>query len=234
MPQPAPLFSIVMPHYHKSIPLVRFYRAVNCVLAQSWPLWELIILHDGPVEDSGTENFVASLTDERISYQATEIRHNDWGHSLRQQGMAAARGDYIVHMNSDNVLYPNALAILAAYSLRAKETLSIPLRGGEQEPFTINPDVLVMGVKMMGAFNGLNRRGFFRIRGRENDLQVALSGCPPVKKEIDAMQLVARREIWQEAGGWSDTSEESDGELIERITSKHGYLVVPEFLAEHW
>jgi glycosyltransferase involved in cell wall biosynthesis len=223
-----------MPHYHKTIPHDRFVRAVSCILAQSHPGWELLIYHDGPVEDPTTQAFAESLTDPRIHFEATVHRHGDWGHSLRDLGINAARGEYIFNTNSDNVLYPHCLAILAAYSLWPKRTLKLHDKRGEANNFVMNPDLLVYGVKMMGCINTANLPGFSRVRGQEEHLQLVLPGWPPNKHKIDAMQLVARRELWLDSGGWNDRSEESDGDIIQHLTRRHGYLVVPEVLGEHW
>ena len=233
-PLRAPLFSIIMPHYHAAIPYDRFVRAVSCIVAQSHPGWELLIYHDGPVEDTSTQAFVDSLTDPRIHFQATRHRHGDWGHSLRDLGIKTARGHYILNTNSDNVLYPHCLAILAAYSLWPKHTLKIQGKDDEVTDFVINPDLLVYGAKMMGCLNTANLPGFSRVRGQEEHLQLILPGWPPNKHKIDAMQLVAKRELWLSIGGWGDKSEESDGEMIQYLTGRHGYLVIPEVLGEHW
>lgn len=229
-----PVFSIVMPHYDGSIPHDRFIRAVSCIKAQSYPFWELLIYHDGPISSDELKSFITKFGDKRIKFTATEQRFNDWGHSLRQMGIAAASGDYIFNTNSDNVIYQNALAILAAYSYWPKRIAKMKSNQGIVKQHEMNPDVLIYAVKMMGAFNYLNEHRTARAKGAEEAIQLIMTGWPPKKYSIDAMQMVARKDIWTGHGGWSHKNEEGDGELIEKITRGHGYLVVPEVLGEHW
>ncbi|MFM6992765.1 MAG: glycosyltransferase [Rhodoferax sp.] len=229
-----PVFSIVMPHYEGAIPHDRLVRAVSCIKAQSYPLWELLIYHDGPVSNHELKQFVERLGDKRIKFIATEKRFNDWGHSLRQLGIEIARGDYIFNTNSDNVIYQNALAILAAYSFWGKNKIQSKSPHATDNSYIFNSDVLVFGVKMMGMFNAFGEGRIRRIKGLEERFQLILPGWPPRKNSIDAMQMVARKNIWMKYGGWNNKSEESDGIQIQEITSNEGYLVVPDILGEHW
>jgi glycosyltransferase involved in cell wall biosynthesis len=231
-----PVFSIVMPHYDGAIPHDRFVRAVSCIKAQSYPLWELLIYHDGPISNNELKSFVGKLGDKRIKFLATEQRFNDWGHSLRQMGIDAASGDYIFNTNSDNVIYQNALAILAAYSFWNKDKIKLKNspKGRESGVHTFNSDILIFGIKMMGMFNAFGENRIRRFKGLEERFQLILPGWPPILNSIDAMQMVARKNIWMNYGGWSDKSEQSDGMQIQNITENEGYLIVPEILGEHW
>jgi glycosyltransferase involved in cell wall biosynthesis len=229
-----PLFSIVMPHYDGAIPHDRFVRAVSCIKAQSYPFWELLIYHDGPISNPELNGFVEKLADKRIKFIQTDVRFNDWGHSLRQLGIMAATGDYILNTNSDNVIYQNALAILAAYSYWGKDKLQSDGFDQDKNLHIFNSDVLVFGIKMMGMFNAFGGNKIQRVKGLEERFQLLLTGWPPRKNSIDAMQMVARKKIWLKYGGWKDKSEQSDGVQIEKITLNEGYLVVPEILGEHW
>jgi glycosyltransferase involved in cell wall biosynthesis len=230
----SPVFSIVMPHYDGAIPHDRFVRAVSCIKAQSYPLWELLIYHDGPISNLELKAYVEKLGDKRIKFTQTKTRFNDWGHSLRQLGIEVAKGDYIVNTNSDNVIYQNALAILAAYSLWGKDKIQSSGEGYSGNLHIFNSDVLVFGVKMMGMFNAFGESKIRRVKGLEERFQLMLPGWPPRRNSIDAMQMVARKSIWMKYGGWTDKSEQSDGVQIEKITLNEGYLVVPEILGEHW
>jgi hypothetical protein len=167
---------------------------------------------------------------------STEERKNDWGHSLRDIGIREAAGKYIIHLNADNTLYEHCLAILYAYSLRP--AVKISRRNAdpaiESSDFSINPSVLIYATKMMGKVSVAAADSAVRLRGHENEHQVILSGWPPRRNRIDAMQLVATKKIWEQIGGWYDKSQESDGIIFEKICKDYGYLVVPEVLGEHW
>jgi Glycosyl transferase family 2 len=229
-----PVFSIVMPHYDGAIPHDRFIRAVSCIKAQSYPFWELLIYHDGPILNHELKQFVERMGDKRIKFTATEKRFNDWGHSLRKLGIETAKGDYIFNTNSDNVIYQNAFAILAAYSFWGKNKIQSNDARATDNLHIFNSDVLIFGIKMMGMFNAFGEGRIRRVKGLEERFQLILPGWPPRKNSIDAMQMVARKNIWMKYGGWSNKSENSDGIQIQEITSNEGYLVVPDILGEHW
>src|ERR1043165_2007520 len=101
-----PLFSIVCVHYQGTVTRDIYLRGVNSILSQTFTDYELLVYHDGPLLDPDAPT--------PIPIRCTEMRHNDWGHSLRDRGIREAKGDYIVHFNADNVLYPHALELIAA------------------------------------------------------------------------------------------------------------------------
>ena len=231
-----PFFSIIMPHFHKCTPHNRFIRAIESIRSQSFRDWELLIYHDGPIDDENVLNYREDIIkDSRIKFTITSRNHADWGHSLRDIGIRAAQGVYIINTNSDNLFYNNAFAIFFAYSRWKKEKLEYYNEAkGERFSFLINPDCLVYGIKLMGVLTHSNARKIIRIPNSENFFQTVLPGWPPNKYSVDAMQLIATREIWGNTGFWYKKNEESDGDLIQEITSKYGYLVIPEILGEHW
>ncbi len=222
-------FSIIAPHYSESVGVHRFEAFIESILQQSYRDWELLIIHDGPNKREYDKKIIEKYKDIRIKSWETEKRYNDWGHTLRDIGINEANGEYIIICNADNILYKNCLAILHAYSLWPKRNVKV----GEKD-FIINPDLLIYGVQMMGVFNLINSNGFSRRKGLETQERLILPGWPPNKYRIDAMQLVAKKEIWVKNGGWKYKHEESDGDLIEELTTNSGYMMVPEILGEHW
>jgi len=48
------------------------------------------------------------------------------------------------------------------------------------------------------------------------------------------MQLVARRSVWLEIGGWHDRSETSDAAIYSRLVGERGARYVVAVLGEHW
>ena len=60
------------------------------------------------------------------------------------------------------------------------------------------------------------------------------TGLPPIHCHIDAMQLVAHRDIWQNVGYWYDKSGTSDGIIYEDMCKKYPYGVLPECLGENF
>src|SRR5688572_21127657 len=104
-----PRFSIVIPHYDGAISDELLLRGLASLASQSFTNFEVLLFHDGPLARP-----LPDLTQFPLRFRigTTPQRFNDWGHSLRNLGIHHARGDYIVHFNPDNVLYPHALEVL--------------------------------------------------------------------------------------------------------------------------
>ena len=108
MTQSTPLISVIMPAYNRA---ALIGGAVDSVLAQTWPNVELIVVDDG-----SSDNTVQVL--EQYTDRITLIRQENAGPSAaRNKGLAAANGEYIAFLDSDDYWYPETLATLAAYLL---------------------------------------------------------------------------------------------------------------------
>lgn len=207
-----PTFSIVAPHYQPTIDADTFWRGMKCLLAQTYDNFEVLVYHDGPkVRDDKFPK------DERFKFIYTKERKNDWGHSNRQRGIKEAKGEYIVHFNPDNILYPNALEALNA--LRYKEFPGIE-----------HDDLLVFSVLMREMYT----LGPYAARMKGSELSMVLTGYPPVKYNIDAMQLVMKRKLWLSYGGWYDKTEASDSIMYPRFIHEQRAKYTFEVLGEHW
>ena len=231
----APFFSLIVPDFADAVSEHRREACVESLLRSSWRDFEVLWFHDGPAPAALKQRMEClAAEDARFRFQPTPERHNDWGHSLRDQGIQQARGRYLLHLNADNLLYPHALATLQAYSQRLEKVVKGRGRNGTVVKHRINPQVLIFAIRLMGCVNVFGGAGHVRQQGEEAEQQLILPGWPPQPFMIDAMQLVATREIWQAMGGWHDKEETSDGRLLAGIARRHGYLVIPEVLGEHW
>lgn len=110
-------FSVVIPSYLGIFPRCatnrpeKFIRAVNSLLNQTFTDWEAIIIGDG-----------CTLTGQIID---TTFRGNPklryipipkqrlWSQEVRNTGIRAALGDYITYLDTDDILGPNHLELLA-------------------------------------------------------------------------------------------------------------------------
>ena len=230
-----PLFTIIVPDYEGAVSEVRREACITALQRSWWRDFEVLWFHDGPASTTWQQRMaVLAQSDARFHIEITPQRHNDWGHSLRQLGIDRARGRYLLHLNADNVLYPQALACLQAYSQRQFQTISAKRKSGAIVTHCINPEVMIFAIRLMGCLNAFIEPGHVRNPGKEATQQLILPGWPPRPFMIDAMQLVATQEIWREMGGWHDRTETSDGRLYAAISKRYGYLVVPEILGEHW
>ncbi len=133
-----PLFSIIVPHYQGIVSHETFCRGIACLQAQTCKDYEILVYHDGPL----LQPEVAMP----LPVKCTERRHDDFGHSLRDRGMREAKGQYIVHFNADNILYPNALETIAAEIRRQPR---IVVNG---KTYDTN-DIIIFPILMHGLIN---------------------------------------------------------------------------------
>jgi glycosyltransferase involved in cell wall biosynthesis len=102
----APTFSIFIPTYNRAHLLP---RALASVAAQTCRDFELVIVDDGSTD--GTEALVAAWRG-GVDFPVTYHRQENQGkHAAHNAGVALARGQFFVNLDSDDRLLPEALAI---------------------------------------------------------------------------------------------------------------------------
>jgi len=210
-----PMFSIIVVHYQGAVPHQVFLRGLASIQAQTFRDFELLVYHDGPLLDPAVQM--------PVPVRCTAVRHNDFGHSLRDLGIREATGEYIVHTNADNVFYPHALAEIA------REIRRPPRAHDSRVPIPDNPEVVIYPIAMFGFVRVNN----LICRTRTDDFFTILTGNPPMVGNIDCMQLVMRRDLWLAEGGWSDKHPESDGRMYQRFAQRYGYRTVGPVCGEH-
>jgi glycosyltransferase involved in cell wall biosynthesis len=82
-------------------------KAIDSVIAQRYPNWELVVVDDG--SDAG-KSVVADVDDERITY--VSIPHGGPCRA-RNEGLDRASGELIAYLDDDNVLHPGWLHAVA-------------------------------------------------------------------------------------------------------------------------
>ena len=104
-----PVVSVVIPAFNRTDTIL---RSVTSVVAQTFADWEAIVVDDGSTDDTAA---IATGFDPRIRI----IRQENQGLSAaRNTGVAAARGEYLAFLDSDDEWRPEHLAICVAF-LRA-------------------------------------------------------------------------------------------------------------------
>ncbi len=104
----APTVSIIMPAYNAEKYLG---EAVDSVISQSLGDWELLLVDDGSTDGTGRECDDLAGRDPRIrAFHKTNGGLSD----ARNHGLDRARGDYIVFLDSDDVLSSHFLAATLA------------------------------------------------------------------------------------------------------------------------
>lgn len=144
------LFSIIIPTYNRAAFLS---PAIDSVLAQTYPNWELLIVDDGSTDN--TKDVVLSYSDKRTIYL---YQQNCERSAARNNGIAHAKGDFICFMDSDEYLDKTHLEILynnieknnlkvAAYYTDIKFEFSNTkfnyVRKGKVFSFPVNKDELI-------------------------------------------------------------------------------------------
>jgi hypothetical protein len=214
-----PRFSIIVVHYQGTVPHDLFCRALESIRAQTFSDYEILAYHDGPLLEPDLPM--------PVELRPTARRFDDWGHSLRDIGIREAGGEYIVHLNADGVLYPDALATIDAEISRPPR-LRHATTG---EPVDTN-DIVIFPIKMFGL-----QRVWWRIviqkKHGDRSFYEIMTGNPPVRQNIDCMQLVMKRSLWLAEGGWRDKSKESDGIMYEQFCEKYAYRTCGPVLGEH-
>lgn len=105
--QAGPFFSVVIPVYNAETYLG---ECLDSVLGQTYERYEVVCIDDGSTDSSPQLLAQATEQDDRIHVIS---KANGGPSHARNVGIEAARGEYVVFLDSDDKLEPNALARLA-------------------------------------------------------------------------------------------------------------------------
>jgi hypothetical protein len=205
-------FSILVTDYDEHVPRDKAAQGLLTVSMQTFKDFELIICHDGPkkktYEKEGIDFKSLNLNPIIIN---TDKRYNDWGHTSRDKMLKMAKGDWIIHFNIDNILYPQALEKISNRIDEIKD--KIAANDKDPEKFSV----------------------IFYIRHWKihKDGKI-FKGIPPKLMNTDLLQMVVSRKIWEEIGYWYNKKERSDGVIYEEIGKKYPWVVLPELLGENF
>ena len=100
------MISVITSTYNRS---ERLQKAIDSVLAQTYPDWELIIVDDKSTDD--TEKVVSGYKDSRIKY-IKQKRNFGCDTKPKNVGIMASKGEYIAFLDDDNAYRPDHLAVL--------------------------------------------------------------------------------------------------------------------------
>lgn len=100
--KPVPIVSVIIPTHNRA-PLIS--QAIESVLRQTCQDFEIIVVDDASTDN--TEEVVKGLNDLRIRYLRLERNHGaPWA---RNSGAAAANGEFLAFLDSDDIWYPPLL-----------------------------------------------------------------------------------------------------------------------------
>ena len=114
-----PKFTIIATDAENHVPRNRMKQGVKSILNQTFTDYELLVIHDGPrskeFELDLPDNARLIETDQFYGIYGLEEFYAGygWGHHSRDLGIKEATGEYILHFNIDNILYPHALQTIS-------------------------------------------------------------------------------------------------------------------------
>ena len=195
-----PLVSVIIPTYNRAVWL---REALESVFSQTWRDFEVIVVDDGSTDSS--EQVVGDCGD-RVQYIRQE---NGGAANARNRGVAAARGEWIAFLDSDDLWLPHKL-----------DRCMDRIRRDSQTVFVFHPMVEID--ENGGVVRGRSKRP---AEGRVLDRLFA--HC-----FVHTPTVVVRRDVLDEAGGFDPALEVcEDYALWIRIASKHPFALVNEPLA---
>ncbi len=139
-------FSVVIPNFNNGATLG---RAIESVLAQTWPAYELIVIDDGSTDDSES---VARSFGERVRY----VRQANAGVSAaRNHGARLASGTWLAFLDADDLYMPDRLAAHGRWIEREPD---LDFLFGDQEYRTPDETHLQMAINDSAAGRSLVAR----------------------------------------------------------------------------
>lgn len=201
--------SIVLPTYNRAYCI---QRAVDSVLRQTWPEWELIVVDDGSTD--ATEEIMGGFAalDGRVRYYRQ--RDNRGVSAARNEGIRQARYEYIAFQDSDDVWRADKLEKqMRLFEENPKIGLVYcAIRGTKQDGSPVRiPDASMEKQFLQGDLYRLLLQG----------------------NVIDCPTAVMRRECTLKCGGFDETlSCLEDWELFLRIAAVYQIGYVDEALVD--
>jgi glycosyltransferase involved in cell wall biosynthesis len=110
------LFSIIVPTYNRANLIL---KTLDSVFAQTYTHYEVIV-----VDNASTDNTLEVLAplEQQGKIKVLKLEHNQERSVSRNNGMAAAKGDFLTLLDSDDLMYPDNLADAREYILANPES----------------------------------------------------------------------------------------------------------------
>ena len=121
MTETAPIVSVVIPVYN-SMPYVT--GTLDSILAQDLQSFEVIAINDGSTDGSGAELDRFAANDARVT--VVHQPNSGWPGMPRNRGLERARGTYVLFMDADDTIAPDALRLMVAQAEEHDADIVIP------------------------------------------------------------------------------------------------------------
>lgn len=111
-----PFFSIITPTYNRGYIIS---KAIESVLNQKFDNWEMIIIDDGSTDN--TEEVVKKYQQNSEKIKYIKLEKNMGPNVARNLGSERASGEWLVFLDSDDQLTPDALENISYYIQKHKD-----------------------------------------------------------------------------------------------------------------
>ena len=156
MTTPTPLVSVVMPFLDG----IRFLpEAIDSVMTQTYPEWELLLVDDGSTDGSSAlaRDYARGRPD-RIRYLEHAGHANRGKSTSRNLGIAQARGELLAFLDADDVFLPDKLA--RQVGLLREHADAVMVYGNTQYWVSWNPDRPVLKRDWLGRLGVATGRAY--------------------------------------------------------------------------
>lgn len=200
------MFSVIMPVWNRAHIVV---RAIESVVRQTYPDYELIIIDDG--SEDHLEDAVDPYLNDHVLFH--RISHSGVC-AARNFGLKRARGEFIAYLDSDNVWHHDFLSVMGNALIR--EEGRIKAAYCKYHLF-----------KFIPIFHTLYHRG---IKGEPFNFKKLL-----IRNYIDLNTFIHSRECIETVGFFDEAlTSLVDWDYIVRITAQYEPLFVPQVLVNYY
>jgi glycosyltransferase involved in cell wall biosynthesis len=203
-----PVVAVITPTYKRSAKVLD--RCIRSVAWQSYPAIRHYVCHDGPWEEDAELDSLRKQYCLIVHYMSTPERTNTYGAGVRQYVMdnLPKEVEYIVHLDDDNVIFPDFIA-------EHVETL-------EKHP---EADFSICRISHNGP-----------LPAHLGQAPKILTGVPPVFRNIDTLQIMARAKAMKACSWTQHTGPQgycNDGYTYQRLGEMFRWVEIPKLLAIH-
>jgi glycosyltransferase len=144
------LVSVIVPVYNVEDYLE---KCVNSILAQTYSYFELILVDDGSKDGSGKLCDLLATKDSRIICIHKE---NGGLSSARNTALDICKGEYIICVDSDDMISPNALELMLEYANKCGSDVVVTRYPISFSDDTVAPETAVVkGVKTLAELDAI-------------------------------------------------------------------------------